>query len=564
MDSKKLKDDCLDGPVPFSGLNEKRSVDIETALAIADIPQEMYLQYQPQVDLRTGCVIGAEALLRWNSPTLGNVAPEEFIPLSEKNGLIISIGEWVLKNACEAAVRWQRAGISDIRVAVNVSPVQINQENISSFVECLLIETGLRSEFLCLEITEDLLSINPKQAIQSLNELRSIGVQIALDRFGSDCSSINALRLLPIDTIKIEKSLVPDVTAASEDISITRAIINMAHALNLRVTAIGVDSSSALSLLIKNHCDKIQGNAFYPAVSELDFISLIKEKRTLPGDLMPEIIHRRTLLLVDDDISILSSMKRLLRRDGYHIITAENGLQGLECLAMHDVDVIISDQRMPGMSGVDFLRKAKEHYPNTMRMVLSGYTELKSVTDAINEGAIYKFLTKPWDDDLLRANIQEAFQQKELSRENKKLADKNLEANMELAKLNKRLNSLLASKNDEIYRDQVNLIVMKQILENIPAAVLGLDDDGLIVFANNDAAKFFGDVSNPLGMYVHELISEDLIKVWRRREDVYQSIRIGGRIIGVICRPIELEHSCGTLIVLLPDLNQQDGVEFKI
>lgn len=146
-------------------------------------------------------------------------------------------------------------------------------------------------------------------------------------------------------------------------------------------------------------------------------------------------MNKRTILLVDDEENILRSLERLLRRDGYHILKATSGQAGLEVLKQNAVGVIVSDQRMPGMTGVEFLSKVKDLYPQTVRIALSGYTELKSVTDAINKGAIYKFLTKPWDDDLLRANVQEAFEHFELAHENERLARELKKANEQITRM---------------------------------------------------------------------------------------------------------------------------------
>jgi DNA-binding NtrC family response regulator len=146
-------------------------------------------------------------------------------------------------------------------------------------------------------------------------------------------------------------------------------------------------------------------------------------------------MNKRTILLVDDEENILRSLERLLRRDDYRILKATSGQAGLEVLKQNAVGVIISDQRMPTMTGVEFLSKVKELYPRTVRIALSGYTELKSVTDAINKGAIYKFLTKPWDDDLLRANVREAFEHFELAHENERLATELQKANEQIARM---------------------------------------------------------------------------------------------------------------------------------
>jgi CheY-like chemotaxis protein len=205
----------------------------------------------------------------------------------------------------------------------------------------------------------------------------------------------------------------------------------------------------------------------------------------------------RTLLLVDDEENILASLRRLLRRDGYRILSAGGGEAGLELLAQNEVDVILSDQRMPGMMGVEFLRRVKTLYPQTVRMVLSGYTELQSVTDAINEGAIYKFLTKPWDDELLRANIEEAFRYKELADENRHLQSELQSVNEQLAQANERLLDTLAEKDRRIERDETTLDVAQEVLQCIPFPVLGFDDEGMVVFANIAAAEILG-VGHPL------------------------------------------------------------------
>ncbi len=193
---------------------------------------------------------------------------------------------------------------------------------------------------------------------------------------------------------------------------------------------------------------------------------------------------QRNLLLVDDEENILRSLSRTLRRDNYTIFTATGGVKGLEILDKHKIGVIVSDQRMPGMIGAEFLSKARERYPETVRIMLSGYTELNSVTDAINQGAIYKFLTKPWEDDLLRANIQEAFEYYELRRENENL-------NYQLQDVNKRLEKRVEERTREAMLSMRSLQVAHDVLEQLPVIVLGVDADGVIVAANQEAHRLF-------------------------------------------------------------------------
>ncbi len=199
----------------------------------------------------------------------------------------------------------------------------------------------------------------------------------------------------------------------------------------------------------------------------------------------------RNLLLVDDEENILRSLKRTLRRDGYNIFTADGGAKGLEVLDQQDIGVIVSDQRMPGMIGAEFLSKAREQHPTTVRIMLSGYTELNSVTDAINQGAIYKFLTKPWEDDLLRANIEEAFEYYELRRENERLNDK-------LINVNKKLEKRVEERTREAMLSMRSLQVAHDVLEQLPVVVLGIDADGIIVAANQEAHRLLDEQSEGL------------------------------------------------------------------
>jgi FixJ family two-component response regulator len=206
----------------------------------------------------------------------------------------------------------------------------------------------------------------------------------------------------------------------------------------------------------------------------------------------------RTLLLVDDEENITSALVRLLRRDGYRILRADSGPEGLALLAQNEVGVIISDQRMPGMTGVEFLSKVKEMFPDTVRIVLSGYTELNSVTDAINRGAVYKFFTKPWDDDLLRANVEEAFQRYEMKHENARLAQELQQANRELQDINRQLEQRVEEKTREVMRNLNVLKVSQEVLEGLPLAVVGVGEDGLVAIANRSAQQIFAPGAGPL------------------------------------------------------------------
>lgn len=265
----------------------------------------------------------------------------------------------------------------------------------------------------------------------------------------------------------------------------------------------------------------------------------------------------RTLLLVDDEAHILSSLKRLLRRDGYTIVTAESGLAGLAVLAQTPVDVIVSDQRMPGMSGVEFLHQAKASHPHTVRMVLSGYTELQSVTDAINEGAIYKFLTKPWDDEHLRANIAEAFRQKGLDDENQRLHHELACAHADLLKAHDRLREVLHDQSRHLAQDQVLMGVTHEVLDRLPVAVVGCDPEGLIVLINAEALRVFPQAQP--GIYLSDVAELAPAVALLANPDGVGALRLYAQNQGWVVRYCALGHpppSRGGVLTFLP---QQPG-----
>ena len=256
--------------------------------------------------------------------------------------------------------------------------------------------------------------------------------------------------------------------------------------------------------------------------------------------------QRRTLLLVDDEPNILASLKRLLRRDGYHILTANSGQEGLDVLASNAVDVIVSDQRMPGMLGADFLRKAKLLCPQTIRIMLSGYTELQAVTDAVNEGAIFKFLTKPWEDHQLREHIAEAFRLKGIDDDNVRLNAQLRDANQALAAANAAMQALVSQQQHQISRDEVSLGIAREVLQFLPLPVIGLDDEGMIAFINASAANLFERGAALLGNEA-ALVLPQLFD----GQDTPRLVAINGQPYVVAVHPMGLHsRSRGSLVTL--------------
>ncbi len=236
-----------------------KRMTLEHELRQAIERDELSLHYQPQLDLVTGQVTGLEALLRWHNPALGNIPPLEFIVIAEDSGLIIEIGEWVLRTACTQAKSWHDAGLCMCRIAVNVSVLQFVQTTFPDTVSRVLLETGLPANLLELEITETVLMKDAGNAIDTLTQLKNIGVQLAIDDFGTGYSSLSHLKQFPIDRLKIDRSFINTITSSADDQAIAYAVIAMAETMQLKVTAEGVENAGQLNLLKNEHCDEVQG-----------------------------------------------------------------------------------------------------------------------------------------------------------------------------------------------------------------------------------------------------------------------------------------------------------------
>lgn len=238
---------------------------------------EFLVYYQPQIDLSSGKLIGMEALVRWLHPKKGIIPPVEFIPLAEETGLIMEIGKKVLYTACKQNAQWQRMGYAPLRVSVNLSAKQFEHENLVDIIEKVLSETGLDPEWLNVEITESIVMLDFNFSIKMLNKLRGMGIHVSLDDFGTGYSSLNYLKLFPIDVLKIDKSFLNNVIEDSTEEIIARAIIELAHKLNLYIVAEGVENTDQLNYLKRHNCQMAQGFLFSKPIPKDDFEKLLKD-----------------------------------------------------------------------------------------------------------------------------------------------------------------------------------------------------------------------------------------------------------------------------------------------
>ena len=249
---------------------------IEEHLRSALQRDEFKLHYQPKINIETGAITGAEALIRWTHPIRGSVSPAQFIPVAEDCGLIVPIGDWVLREACAQARAWEDAGLPAITMAVNVSALQFKKPNFLEDIYTALVETGLDPRYLELELTESALMTRAESTVSILSSLRGIGVRVAADDFGTGYSSLSYIRKFPLDSLKIDQSFIRQITTFPNETTLIRAIIGMGRSLNLRVIAEGVEEQDQLDFLKAHGCDEAQGYYFSPPVPAEQFEKLLR------------------------------------------------------------------------------------------------------------------------------------------------------------------------------------------------------------------------------------------------------------------------------------------------
>lgn len=261
-------------------LEAHKHIQLEVALKKAISNHEFILHYQPKLNLSDGSIEGVEALIRWDNPEVGLITPSEFIPLAEETGLILKIGEWALREACQTNQAWQTQGYEPITVAVNLSAKQFQHPNIAELVKNILAESGMDPKYLELEITETAVMEDVDAAITKLNDIQKMGVRISIDDFGTGYTSISYLKKFPINTLKIDQSFIKDIPGDANNTAITSAVIALAHTLGMKVVAEGVETAEQLQYLADNACDIVQGYYLSRPLPEQKIVLQLVRKET--------------------------------------------------------------------------------------------------------------------------------------------------------------------------------------------------------------------------------------------------------------------------------------------
>ena len=283
--AKGIGGNCYKYYAPEMGDRLSRHMNIEAGLRRALAKEEFVLHYQPKVELASGRIIGAEALIRWMDPGKGMVPPDDFIPLAEETGLIIPIGAWVLRKACEQYTEW---GVPDLELAINLSANHLYDQGLLNMLQSTLHETGFAADKLEIEITENAIMQDVQQTTTILEQIKALGIKVAIDDFGTGYSSLAYLKRFAIDTIKIDRSFVKDIPHHADDVAITSATVAMARAMNRRVVAEGVETSEQATFLHQLGCGLGQGYYYSRPVASAEFTALLRNSRYLPRDLALE------------------------------------------------------------------------------------------------------------------------------------------------------------------------------------------------------------------------------------------------------------------------------------
>ncbi|MGM0526621.1 MAG: EAL domain-containing protein [Pseudomonadota bacterium] len=378
---------------------------IRNALQSGIDNKQFELHYQPVFNLHNNELIGCEALVRWNHPSMGLISPVDFISVAENTGQIVPLSRWILRRACKDFKEIKDLMAPEAVISVNISAIHLLRGEFVTDIAKTLAETGLEARYLQLEMTESVMVDHPELATEKLRELKVMGVRIALDDFGTGYSSLSYLKSLPVDVVKVDRSFINELVNHRHDAAITEAIISMAHHLRLKVIAEGVETSAQRDYLRRCGCDAMQGFLLAKPMPKMDAIEFLKNyQATIELD---DTELAPTVLVVDDEDNVRKSLRRLLVRDGYQVLTANSAQQAFDILAQNRIDVVISDHRMPNMTGVDFLTHTRSMYPDTARIVLTAYQDEEALSKAVNEGEVFRFLTKPWDDEKLRQVVRE-------------------------------------------------------------------------------------------------------------------------------------------------------------
>jgi diguanylate cyclase (GGDEF)-like protein/PAS domain S-box-containing protein len=538
-------------------LRARELLALEVDLRQALVKREFELHYQPKVSLETGSMVGVEALIRWRSPDRGLVSPADFIPLLEETGIIVAVGEWVLREACRQMQCWHRAGHTELSVAVNLSARQLEGQGLVDTVRQALQESGLPAAALELELTESMLMQDAPAVETLLAQLKAMGLALSIDDFGTGYSSLAYLKRFPIDTLKVDRSFVRDITVDPDDASITRAVIQMAHELSLTVVAEGVETAAQLQLLAANACDQIQGFFFSRPLPPAALEDLLHSSKRLA----PE--HRR---LGDRSCQVLllgpatDPLAEMLRGDpAYAVRQVDSAEQARLWLVDHPCDVLIALD-MTGDADARQLFIESACAPQRSLVLLCRENEWPLV--ARSWSGIHLDQRLPWPAapavvaQALQAAVDARRQQAEAARqagEYRSLLQTSVRQEEELRQL-RRTHATSSSVHA--------CATAQNLLHRFSVGIIGVDVDGLIVLINEQASGMLAGLrpAPTVGLEASDVLPPDFLALLEAPG--CRAVDVGGKSYQLVAEPLHSEDEMRGYILLLftPGL----GLEMKV
>lgn len=464
---------------------------LEIELRNATLCNQFVLYYQPKVSCADGRITGTEALLRWQHPRRGIVSPDEFIPLLEETGLIVQVGRWVLEEACRQAVEWQKSGLDMPSISVNLSARQLQSEVLLADVAATLEKTGLAPSCLDLEITESMLMHNADTAVRTLTALKKMGVTISLDDFGTGYSSLAYLKRFPLDAVKVDRSFVRDIAADSDDASITRAVITMAHHLKLKVVAEGVETPEQLALLISHQCDVMQGYFFAKPLPADGLLDLLTTDRRLPSNLLRSGARKPMALFVAVDG--FADAISWLEREGHRICSVPDVGGAIQWLSGNLVDVLVCGAPHKGFDAAQLIRLAAELQPRCERILLADSKQWnrKAVAELSSSGLIQRAIHLPIEGDAFRKVIDDALSHRHISDEYSRLSHEVVAVERQLVQIEEDRRRLIDENQQLQAQERQGYRLLQDVLAALPIPVIGVDAGGMIALVNDAATERF-------------------------------------------------------------------------
>ncbi|MDN3518328.1 EAL domain-containing protein [Aquisalimonas lutea] len=391
------------------GLNEqaRQRLALETDLRHALRRGEFEVYFQPQVDLADGVLRGTEALLRWRHPERGLVMPAEFIPLLEESDLILDAGEWVFRRACEMQRYWRHELGRDLRVSVNLSARQLDDPGLVERIRGILLHTGANPRSMELEITESSLVQDPSRAADTLEALKGLGISLAVDDFGTGYSSLSYFRRFPVDTIKIDKAFIAEVTSDPDTAEIVRAIIAMGHSLGCQLVAEGVETAGQVRFLRRQQCEWMQGYYVSEPVDAARFGDLLGGA----GGCLVSVTgegEAPAVLVVSADDSLAGEVRDVLPDPAPELYTAASAEAGFETLARRDMAAVLVDRGLESMDALEFARRSSLLYPATRRALIGETSDVLLGAQVGEERAVQHFLTRVLTKEAVRQVVARA------------------------------------------------------------------------------------------------------------------------------------------------------------